>query len=118
LFDRVAVVATGLLQRVAAFVGEHDEDRAAVVLGADAAGEACLFHSVDDPGEAALAVEDLLGERVHPQALGAVFELDEHVVPAQGDASVAFELRVEHVDERERALEVEPPGAQPLGRRT
>jgi hypothetical protein len=33
LFDPMPVVAAGLLHRVAALVGEHDEDRAAVVLG-------------------------------------------------------------------------------------
>ena len=100
---------------VAALVGEDDEDRAAVVLGADAADEAGLFHSVDDAGEAALAVEDPLGELVHAQAVGCLLEVDEDVVPAQRDPGVALELGVEHVDERERALEVEAPGAQPLG---
>ena len=45
-------------------------------------------------------------------------ELDEDVVPAHGNAGVAFELASEHVDERECALEVEPPGAQALGRGT
>ncbi len=32
-----------------------------------------------------------------------------------GMPGVALELGVEHVEERERALEVEAPGAQPLG---
>ncbi len=77
--------------------------------------EAGLFHSVDDAGEAALAVEDSFGELVHAQALGGLLELDEGVVPAHGDSSVALELGVEHIDQCERALEVEAPGAQPLG---
>ena len=40
LVDRVPVVAARSLQRLAALVGEDDEDRPAVVLGADAADEA------------------------------------------------------------------------------
>ena len=109
------MVAAGLLHRRAALVGEDDEDRAAVVVGADAADEAGLLESVDDAGEAALAVEDPLGELVHAQAVGCLLEVDEDVVPAQRDAGVALELGVEHVDECERALEVEAPRAQPLG---
>ena len=116
LFDRVPVVAAGSLHRVAAVVGEDDENRAAVVLGANAADEAGLFHSVDDTGEAALAAEDPLGELVHAQTVGRLLEVNEHVVPAQRNAGVAVELGVEHVDQCERALEVEAPGAQPLGR--
>src|SRR5215216_6691986 len=115
LFDRVAVVAASLLHRRAALVGEDDEDRAAVVFGADSLDEAGLFESVDDAGEAALAVEDPLGELVHAQPVGRFLEVDEGVVPAQRDAGVALERGVEDVDERERALEVEPPGTQPLG---
>jgi hypothetical protein len=110
LLDRVPVVAASLLHRPAAFVGEDDEDRAAVVLGADATDEAGLFHSVDDTGEAALAVEDPFGEHIHAQAVGCLLELDEYVVPAQGNPGVALELGVEHVDQCECTLEVEPPG--------
>jgi len=117
LFNRVPVVAAGSLHRVAAVVGEDDENRAAVVLGPNAADEAGLFHSVDDAGEAALAVEDPLGELVHAQTVGRLLEVNEHVVPAKRNAGIALELGVEHVDKCERALEVEPPGAQPLGRR-
>ena len=80
-----------------------------------ASDEAGLFDPVDDAGEAALAVEDPLGELVHAQTVGSLLEVDEDVVPAQRDTGVALELGVEHVDERERALEVEAPGAQPLG---
>ena len=115
LFDPVPVVAAGLLHRGAALVGEDDEDRAAVVLGAHTLDEAGLFHSVDDAGEAALAVEDSFGELVHPQATGGLLELDEGVVPAHGDSGIALELGVEDVDECQCALEVEAPGAQPLG---
>src|SRR6266566_1616019 len=50
-FDRVPVVAASLLQGDAALVGEDHEDRAAVVLGADAADEAGLLHPVDDAGQ-------------------------------------------------------------------
>ena len=114
LFYPVPVVAAGLLHRGAAFVGEDDEDRAAVVLGAHTLDEASLFHSVDDAGEPALAVEDSFGELVHTQAIWGLLELDEGVVPAHGDAGVALELGVEDVDECQRALEVEAPGAQPL----
>src|SRR6266581_3519415 len=109
-FDSVSVVAAGIFHRVAAFFGENDEDRAPVVLRANTTDEARLFHPVDDTGEAALAVEDSLGERVHRDAFWRFLELDEDVVPAQRDAGLAFELAVEHVEERERALEVEPPG--------
>ena len=38
-FDSVSVVAAGALQRLGALFGEDDEDRAAVVFGADAADE-------------------------------------------------------------------------------
>ena len=40
LFDRVAVVAASLLHCRAALVGEDDEDRVAVVFGADSLDEA------------------------------------------------------------------------------
>ncbi len=116
LLDRVPVVAAGPLHRVAALIGEDDEDRAAVALRADAADEAALLHPVDDAGEAALAVEDPLGELVHAQAVGCLLEVNQGVVPAQRDSGVALELGVEHVDECERALEVEAPGTQPFGR--
>ena len=85
------------------------------MLGADAADEAGLFHPVDDAGEAALAVEDPLGELVHAQTVGCLLEVDEDVVPAQREPCVALELGIEHVVECERALEVEAPGPQPLG---
>jgi hypothetical protein len=77
--------------------------------------ESGFLHSVDDAGEAALAVEDPLGELVHAQAFGGLLEVDEGVVPAQREPGVAFELGVEHVVERQRALEVEAPGTQTLG---
>jgi hypothetical protein len=95
-------------------VGEDDEDRAAVVLGANAADEAGLCESVDDAGEAALAVEDPFGELVHAQAVGCLLEVDEGVIRAHRHAGVALEFGVEDVLERECALEVEAPGAQPL----
>ena len=91
--------------------GENDEDRAPVVFGANAQDEPRLFHSVDNAGEAALAVEDPVRERVHRYPFRRLLELDENVVPAQGDPGVAFELGVEHVEQCERAFEVEPPGA-------
>jgi hypothetical protein len=103
LFDPVPVVAAGLLHGGAALVGEDDEDRAAVVLGAHTLDEAGFFHAVDDPGETALAVEDPFGELVHAQAVAGLFELDEGVVPAHGDSGVALELGVEDVDQCERA---------------
>ena len=40
LFDSVSVVAAGAFLGLVALVGEHDEDRASVVFGADAADEA------------------------------------------------------------------------------
>src|SRR2546421_7991540 len=46
-FDSVSVVAAGMFHRVAAFFGEHDEDRAPVVWRADATGAARPFHPVD-----------------------------------------------------------------------
>src|SRR5439155_247901 len=46
-FDPVSVVAAGAFHRLGAVVGENDEDRAPVVLGANAADEPCLFHPVD-----------------------------------------------------------------------
>ena len=69
-FDSVAVVAAGLFHCLGAFVGEDDEYRAAIMLGAKAMDESFLFHSVDDTGEAALAVEDPLGELGHRDAFG------------------------------------------------
>ena len=69
-FDSVSVVAAGVFHRLGALVGEDDEDRAPVVLGADAADESGFFHPVDDAGEAALAVEDPVGELVHRDAFG------------------------------------------------
>src|SRR5881227_2615540 len=48
LFDPVPVVATGLLHRCAARVGEDDKDRAAVVLAAHTFDKARFFHAVDD----------------------------------------------------------------------
>jgi hypothetical protein len=48
LFDSVSVVAARLVEGGAALLGEEDEDRAAVVVGADAADEAGFFHAVDD----------------------------------------------------------------------
>ena len=118
LFDPVSVVAAGLLHRGAALAGEDDEDRAAVVFGPDAADETSFFHPVDDASEAALAVEDPLGQLVHSQPVRCLLEVNEDVVPAQRDAGVAPELVVEYVDERERTLEVEAPGAQPFRRKT
>jgi hypothetical protein len=117
-FDPVPVKAAGAFHRLAALVGEDDQDRAAVVLRANASDKPCFLHPVDDPREAALAVEDSLRQRVHRDAFRRLVELDEDVVPAQRDAGVALELGVEHVEERERALEEEPPGPQPLGRGT
>src|SRR6266568_8736761 len=105
-FDSVSVVAAGIFHRVAAFFGENDEDRAPVVLRANATDESRLLHPVDDTGEAALAVQDPVSQRVHRDAFGRFLELDEDVVPAHRDAGLALELRVEHVEERERALEV------------
>src|SRR5204862_891955 len=67
--DAVAVVAAGALHRLGALLGEHDEDRAAVVGGADAADEPGVLHAVDDTGEAALAVQDLVGELGHGDAV-------------------------------------------------
>ena len=86
-------------------------------MGADAADESRLFHPVDDTGEAALAVEDPFGELVHADAFGCFLEVDEDVVPAHRDAHGVLELGVEHVEQRERALEEEAPAAQPFGRR-
>lgn len=63
--------------------------------GPDAADESGLFHSVDDAGEAALAGQDPLGELVHADAVGRFLEVDEHVVPADRDADVAFQFGVE-----------------------
>ena len=40
------------------------------------------------------------------------------VVRAQWDPGVALDVGVEHVEERERALEVEAPGTQSLGGKT
>jgi hypothetical protein len=53
LFDRVSVMTARVLHRGPAVVGQDDEDRAAVVLGADASDEAGRLEPVDDAGEAA-----------------------------------------------------------------
>ena len=49
--------------------------------------------------ESAMAVTDVLDEEL------------------QREAGLVLEFGVEHVDQRERALEVQPPGAEPFGRR-
>ena len=110
----VAVVPARSFLRLVALLREHDEDRAAVVLGADAANEIGFLHAVDDAREAALAVEDPVGERLHRDALGGLLELDEDVVPPQRDPYLLLELGVEHVDKRERAFEEEPPRSHAL----
>src|SRR3954469_12478688 len=51
LLDAVAVVPACTLHRPASFVGQHDEDRAAVVLGADAAHEVGSLEPVNHAGE-------------------------------------------------------------------
>ena len=66
--------------------------------GRSAADESCLFHAVDDTGEAALAVEDPFGELGHRDALGRLLEVDEGVVPAQWDAHGLLEFGVEYVE--------------------
>ena len=116
-FDSVSVVAAGVLHRGGALLGEHDEDRAPVVFGADAADEPGLLHPVDDAREAALAVQDPSCELAHRDAVRRFLEVDEDVVPAHREAGLVLEFGVEHVDQCERALEVQPPGTQPLGRR-
>src|SRR5512133_2813434 len=117
-FDSVAVMGAGAFEYRAAFSGENDEDRAAVLLGADATDEARFFHPVDDSGEAALAVEDPVGKQVHRDPVGGFLEVDEDVVPTLRDTRVPLELCVEDVEEREGALEEQPPSAQSLARRT
>ena len=114
-FDSVSVVAPSELHCFGARVSEDDENRAAVVFGAVAADEPCLFHPVDDAGEAALAVQDPFGELVHADPFGRFLEVDEDVVPAHRDAHGVLELGVEHIDERKRALEEKAPAAQPFG---
>ena len=86
------------------------------MFGADATDEPRFLHSVDDASEATLAVEDPFGELVHADALGRFLEVNEGVVPAHRDPDGVLELAVEHVDQRERALEEEAPGSQPFGR--
>ena len=116
-FDSVSVVAPRALERRSTRFGEDDEDRPAIVFRTNALDEPRRFHPVDDSGEAALAVQNPVGECVHRDAVRRFLEVDEDVVPALRDAGVSFELRVENVDKRHRALEEEPPAAQPLGRR-
>src|SRR5512133_1473553 len=95
----VPVVPAREFLRLVALLGEHDEDRAAVVLGANAADELRSLHPVDDAREAALAVKDPVGERVHRYALRGLLELDKDVVPAQRDSGLLLEFGVEHVEE-------------------
>src|SRR5450631_4488099 len=57
-FDSIPVVAAGLVQLLGTRVGEDHQDRTPIVRGADPADEPRLFHSVHDPGKAALAVKD------------------------------------------------------------
>ena len=115
-FDSVSVVAPRALERRGTRFGEDDEDRAAIVFRTNAPDEAHLLHPVDDSGEAALAVEDPVGERIHRDAVRRVLEVDEDVVPALRDAGVSFELRIENIEKCHCALEEQPPAAQPLGR--
>ena len=116
LLDPVPVVPAGALERLAPRVGENDAHRSAVVLGPHAADEIGGLHAIDDAREAALAVQDPLGELVHPQAVGCIFEMDERVVPPERDSGIPLELAVEDVGERENALEIEAPRPQALGR--
>ena len=115
--DPVTVVAACALERRGSRVGEDDKDRAAVVFRTDALDETRLFHPVDHSGESALAVKDPVCERVHRDAVGRFLEMNEDVVPALRDAGVSFELGIENVEKRHRALEEQPPAAQLLGRR-
>ena len=117
LLDRMAMVTASRLHRLAPLVCEDDEKRPAIVLGPLTAHEARLFHAVDDPSEAALAVEDPLGELVHAQSARLVLQVDEEVVPTDRNPGVALHLGVEHVEKREGAFEVQPPGSKPLRRR-
>ena len=116
-FDSVSVVAPRALEGRGARFGEDDEDRAAIVFRTNALDEARVFHPIDDSREAALAVEDPVGERVHRHTARRFLKVDEDVVRALRDAGVSFEFCIENVDKRHCALEVEPPAAQPLGRR-
>ena len=117
LLDRMAVVPARCLQGLAAIVGEDDEKRPPIVLGPLAAHEACLLHAVDDACEAALAVEDPLGELVHAQAARLIFQVDKEVVPTGRNPGVALHLGVEYVEKREGALEVQPPSSKPVRRK-
>ena len=112
--DTLAVVAARTLERGGARLGEDDKNRAAVVVRTDAFDETGFFHPVDNSGESALAVEDPVGEHVHRDTIGRFLEMDEDVVPALRDVGVSFELGIENVEKRHRALEEEPPAAQPL----
>lgn len=114
--DSIPVVAAGLVQLFGARVGQNDKDRTPIVRGVDAADEPPLFHSVHDTCEAALAVKDAFRELVHANALGRTLEMDEDVVPALRDAHRLLEFRIEHVQQRQRALEEEAPGVQSLAR--
>jgi len=60
LLDPVSVVAPSLVDHGASSVGEDDENRAAVVVGADTTNKTRFFQPVDDASEAALAREDPL----------------------------------------------------------
>jgi len=115
-FDSISVVAPRAVERRGARFREDDENRAAIVFRTNSLNETRLLHPVDDSGEAALAVEDPVGERVHRDAVRRFLEVDEDVVPALRDARVLFELRIENVDKCHRALEEQPPAAQPLRR--
>ncbi len=115
--DSIPVVATGLAQLVRARVGQDDQDRTPIVRRPDAADEPTLFHAVHHVSEAALAVKDPFRELVHANALRRLLEMNEDVVPALRDAHRLLEFRIEHVQERQRALEEEAPSVQALGRR-
>ena len=75
------------------------------MLGANAANEPDLFHPIDDPGQAALAVEDSFGKLVHRNALWRLLEVDQDVVPPLRNSYCVLEFRVEHVEQREGTLE-------------
>lgn len=94
------------------FGGDVDEDDAPVVCGAFAVDESGFFHFVDDAGEAASAEEDSACELVHAQPVLGAFEVDECVVPVEGESALCLQFGVEDVDQRVGGLEEHPPGGE------
>jgi len=114
LVDAEVVDFAGGLECFDPFGGDEDSYDASIVGRSLSAKQPSLLHPIHDAGEAALAREDPRGEFVHRQParlvlFGGLFEVDEHVVPAQRQSLRGLQLVIDDVDQRHRGLEEDSP---------